>query len=754
MSSPRAMALAVALLTLLVTGTALPAEERGLGARPPTPEEAAYVSARMAEVRQVAPNALARSRVLAEAQALGRSPEWVQTKDGLPTAVDNSTLQYFPPIRSQGSLGSCTAWSSCYYYDTFTQAMDEGYDVSGGDNDHICSPAFMYPLTNDGADGGAYTPYVMARLNDVGACSWTLKPYSSSDYTTWPSEAAWVNAMQNRTQASFSINASTVPQLDALKQHLANGNLAVASFNVYQTFYDGYPADGTGINDGVYYAQDGSLVGGHAVTLVGYDDAKSYLDHRDAQTHYGAFLVANSWGTWWGVENSTGGGTKGFFWVAYDMFLNSTFGPTAYYNTDRDNYRPRLYAAAGVNHPQRDQVSVRAGLSTTPGWWSYYAVDFDGGGALAVSSAKRIAVDMTDGCSLIGTDPVVASAQLRVNASAGDPGTITTATFYEDLDGDGTYYPTSYTGPTVTVNPGLVGAASATIIMHVGEVTAAVDPDTVNSSGVTSLSATFTDSRGHGVASWLWTDNGAGGAFSPSPSVQSPTYTAPANTSSDALVIDLTVTATCDGAPALVVSDSVSVMVRPLGIYSDVPSYFWAYESIRACAFAGIVSGYPDGSYQPTNPVDRAAMAVYISRALAGGEASVPTGPATATFNDVPTDHWAFKYVEYAVANSIVGGYDPVTYRPSDLVDRGQMAVFIARAIVTPPGDEGLAGYPPPATATFSDVPTDFWAYKYVEYIAAEGVSTGYGDGTYRPDVIVNRDAMAVYVQKAFELPV
>jgi len=114
--------------------------------------------------------------------------------------------------------------------------MDEGHTVSGGDNSYICSPAFMYPLINGGVDGGASTSYAVARLNDVGCSSWTLKPYSQSDWTTWPSEAAWTQALQNRTDQAFYIDGSNQTGLDAIKQHLANGNLAATRFNVYSTF--------------------------------------------------------------------------------------------------------------------------------------------------------------------------------------------------------------------------------------------------------------------------------------------------------------------------------------------------------------------------------------------------------------------------------------------------------------------------------------------------------------------------------------
>jgi hypothetical protein len=189
--------------------------------------------------------------------------------------------------------------------------------------------------------------------------------------------------------------------------------------------------------------------------------------------------------------------------------------------------------------------------------------------------------------------------------------------------------------------------------------------------------------------------------------------------------------------------------------FTDAGYTFWAYSAIEAVSDSQIALGYPDGTYHPELAVTRDQMAVYISRALAGGDAKVPTGPATATFSDVPTDYWAFKYVEYAVAQNVVKGYSDGTYKPTDEVDRGQMAVFVARAIATPTAGVDLVNYTPPATATFPDVPTNFWAYKYVEYIAQPGigVTKGYPDGDYHPEYICTRDQMAVYIQRAFKLP-
>ena len=181
----------------------------------------------------------------------------------------------------------------------------------------------------------------------------------------------------------------------------------------------------------------------------------------------------------------------------------------------------------------------------------------------------------------------------------------------------------------------------------------------------------------------------------------------------------------------------------------DIPNDSWAIESIAECLVGGVVGGYSDGTYRPDLPVTRDQMAVFISRALAGGDAHVPTGPPVATFSDVPTDHWAFKYVEYTVDSGVVAGYGDGTYRPTPTVTRDQMAVFMARAMAG-----GESSVPTgPSAASFPDVPTDYWAFRYVEYIKSGGVTGGYPDGNYHPEYACTRDQMAVYVARGWELP-
>ena len=191
---------------------------------------------------------------------------------------------------------------------------------------------------------------------------------------------------------------------------------------------------------------------------------------------------------------------------------------------------------------------------------------------------------------------------------------------------------------------------------------------------------------------------------------------------------------------------------RILALFPDILTDQWAWRQVIACVDANIVRGYAGELYHPADRVTRDQMAVYISRALVipTGDAAIPDGPANSSFSDVAASHWAYKWVEYAVAKNVVKGYPDGTYVPGGSVDRGQMAVYIARALVSPGGDAAVPD--PTGSPILPDVAADFWAYKQVEYCVKQGVVKGYPDGSYQPAGVVTRDQMAVYVARAFHL--
>ncbi len=134
--------------------------------------------------------------------------------------------------------------------------------------------------------------------------------------------------------------------------------------------------------------------------------------------------------------------------------------------------------------------------------------------------------------------------------------------------------------------------------------------------------------------------------------------------------------------------------------FSDVRPDYWAYEPIEEARQFGIVTGYPNGTFEPEAPITRAELVTMIIK-------SQPDWPlvetATPTFADVSLWHWAFEAVETAYKNALIKGNDDGTFRPEDKSTRGQAAAMIYRLLFPSNGlvvlDPGHGGVDPGASA-------------------------------------------------------
>ena len=134
-------------------------------------------------------------------------------------------------------------------------------------------------------------------------------------------------------------------------------------------------------------------------------------------------------------------------------------------------------------------------------------------------------------------------------------------------------------------------------------------------------------------------------------------------------------TITVAGSEVITGIDAVlSLHTTPL--FTDVPFGAPFYAEIEWLVFNGVTTGYPDGSFHPSEPVSRQAMAAFLYR-FAGEPAFTP--PATASFTDVPVSSPFFLEVEWLASTGIATGYSDGSFQPSAPVSRQAMAAFLYR---------------------------------------------------------------------------
>lgn len=133
--------------------------------------------------------------------------------------------------------------------------------------------------------------------------------------------------------------------------------------------------------------------------------------------------------------------------------------------------------------------------------------------------------------------------------------------------------------------------------------------------------------------------------------------------------------------------------------FSDVPTTHPFYAEIHWLAERRITTGYPDGTFQPSRPVARDAMAAFLHRLEGGGAVNNPSSPP---FTDVPVAHQFYGDIVWLAANGITTGtvtaYGCRVYQPGNVVQRGDMAAFMYRLRNggTTPVLDGSECQPPP----------------------------------------------------------
>lgn len=125
-------------------------------------------------------------------------------------------------------------------------------------------------------------------------------------------------------------------------------------------------------------------------------------------------------------------------------------------------------------------------------------------------------------------------------------------------------------------------------------------------------------------------------------------------------------------APAVAAGAAGSVVTS----FPDVPPGAPFFAEVTWLAGSGVTAGYSDGTFRPTAPVTRQAMAAFLYRLV--GEPAFEA-PTEASFSDVPVGAPFFAQVEWLADTGITAGYTDGTFRPTAPVTRQAMAAFLVR---------------------------------------------------------------------------
>ena len=172
--------------------------------------------------------------------------------------------------------------------------------------------------------------------------------------------------------------------------------------------------------------------------------------------------------------------------------------------------------------------------------------------------------------------------------------------------------------------------------------------------------------------------------------------------------------------------------------FTDVPSNFWAYESITKMTKEGIMSGYRNGTFKPNDPLSREEAASLFSNMIG----DTPSIMLASSFSDITSDRWSSLAIESVARANIISGYGDNTYRPEQYMSRQEFAVVADKFLHY----QGYRTEDPTALDTIYFSDQKFiapWAQSSVRELALWGFINYSTKGLFNPEKYITRGEAA-----------
>lgn len=170
---------------------------------------------------------------------------------------------------------------------------------------------------------------------------------------------------------------------------------------------------------------------------------------------------------------------------------------------------------------------------------------------------------------------------------------------------------------------------------------------------------------------------------------------------------------------------------KAASIYPDVSVYG---EEIDFLSDLGVITGYKNGHFGPNDSIKRIQAVQMILREL-----QIPVGDApNPNFKDIKPGSYGYEEIAKAAELNIISGKENGNFDPFGTLTRGQMAKILVKAY-------DLKGI---YYDEFADVDFDSSMYAYIETLAAHYITTGYPDGSFRPNESLKRSHFAAFLAR------
>ena len=178
-------------------------------------------------------------------------------------------------------------------------------------------------------------------------------------------------------------------------------------------------------------------------------------------------------------------------------------------------------------------------------------------------------------------------------------------------------------------------------------------------------------------------------------------------------------------------------------MYKDVQPTDWYYKQVHTLSDKGILDGFQDGTFRPSDKVTRAQVTKILNATIRSEQLNHTKQREAIPFIDVRSDRWFAPHVATMYEYGIASGLPDRSFRPDRLIKRSEMARMLAETFHM----DRAAG----TAKTFSDVHPSKWYAPYVAQLSKANVTQGSTRGEFLPDAPVTRGELSIFLARAIE---